>query len=339
MKIESNRSLKEFNTFGIDVNAKLFASVQTLDELKEVLNTPAARNNELLFLGGGSNMLLKSDLDKFVIKLELDGIEVLKENDESVLVKSGAGVVWHEFVMHTLDKGWFGLENLSLIPGSVGASPIQNIGAYGVEIKDRFEFLEALNLDTLEIEQFNLSDCNFGYRESVFKRGLKGKYVITSVVYRLSKSPQLNTSYGIINQQLDEMGITNPSPKDVSNAVIAIRQSKLPDPKEIGNSGSFFKNPIVETSIAEKIKENYPNMPSYPVDEDHMKLAAGWLIEQAGWKGKQIDNYGVHKKQALVLVNYGGATGEQIYKLSTDIINSVKDKFGVALEREVNIIE
>lgn len=339
MKIVSDQSLKEFNTFGIDVSSKLFASVQTLEELRDVLRTPEAKSNELLFLGGGSNMLLKGDLNKFVIKLELNGIEVLEENLESVLVKSEAGVVWHQFVMYTLDKGWYGLENLSLIPGSVGASPIQNIGAYGVEIKDRFEYLEALNLETLEIERFNLSECNFGYRESVFKRDLKGKYVITSVVYRLSKSPQLNTSYGIINQQLEEMGISDPTPKDVSNAVIAIRQSKLPDPKEIGNSGSFFKNPIVSISIAEKIKENYPNIPSYSVDDKHVKLAAGWLIEQAGWKGKQIDNYGVHKKQALVLVNYGGATGEEIYNLSSDIINSVNEKFGVKLEREVNIIE
>lgn len=338
MKIVSDHSLKEFNTFGIEVKAKFFTRVVNLDELKEALNSPEAKENEVLFLGGGSNMLLTGDLDKFVIRLELDGIDLLNEDDNSILVRSGAGVVWHEFVMYALDQGWYGLENLSLIPGSVGASPIQNIGAYGVEIKDRFEYLEALNLDTLDIERFNLSECKFGYRESVFKQELKGKYVITSVVYRLSKSPVINTSYGIINQQLEEMGVSNPTPKDVSNAVIAIRQSKLPDPKEIGNSGSFFKNPIVSIDLAQKVKESFPDMPSYPVNNTHVKLAAGWLIEQTGWKGKQIKNYGVHKKQALVLVNYGGATGGEIFQLSQDIIDSVQEKFGVKLEREVNII-
>jgi UDP-N-acetylmuramate dehydrogenase len=339
MKILTNQSLKEFNTFGIDVKAKLFAKVTTIDELKEVLRTEEAKTAELLFLGGGSNMLLKGDLDKFVIKLELSGIDLLEEGGKEVLISSGAGVVWHDFVMHTLDQGWFGLENLSLIPGCVGASPIQNIGAYGVEIKDRFEYLEALNLSTLEIEKFDLNACQFGYRESVFKQALKGKYVIVNVAYRLSKVPSVNTSYGAINQQLEDMGIANPSPKDVSNAVIAIRQSKLPDPKEIGNSGSFFKNPIVKKEVAEKLKEQHTNMPSYPVNDQEVKLAAGWLIDQSGWKGRQIDNYGVHKMQALVLVNYGGATGQQIFNLSEDIIKDVHEKFGVTLEREVNIIE
>lgn len=339
MKIKSDHSLKEFNTFGIDVKAKYFTRVANLNELKDVLNSKESQEMEILFLGGGSNMLLKGDLNKLVIKLELEGIDLLDENENDVLVRSGAGVVWHDFVLFTLDKGWFGLENLSLIPGSVGASPIQNIGAYGVEIKDRFEYLEALNLNTLEVERFDLKDCKFGYRESVFKQELKGKYVIISVVYRLTKSPNINTSYGIINQQLEEMGVLDPTPKDVSNAVIAIRQSKLPDPKKIGNSGSFFKNPVVVKELADKLKASFPNMPSYLVDDQHVKLAAGWLIEQAGWKGKQIDNYGVHKMQALVLVNYGGATGDQIFQLSQDIIDSVKSKFGVELEREVNIIE
>ncbi|MCB9195429.1 MAG: UDP-N-acetylmuramate dehydrogenase [Flavobacteriales bacterium] len=339
MKIKSDHSLKEFNTFGIDVKAKYFARVANLNELMDVLNSKESREMEILFLGGGSNMLLKGDLNKLVIKLELEGIDLLDENENDVLVRSGAGVVWHDFVLYTLDKGWFGLENLSLIPGSVGASPIQNIGAYGVEIKDRFEYLEALNLNTLEVERFDLKDCKFGYRESVFKQELKGKYVIISVVYRLTKSPNINTSYGIINQQLEEMGVLDPTPKDVSNAVIAIRQSKLPDPKKIGNSGSFFKNPVVVKELADKVKASFPNIPSYLVDDKHVKLAAGWLIEQAGWKGKRIDNYGVHKMQALVLVNYGGASGDQIFQLSQDIIDSVKSKFGVELEREVNIIE
>ncbi len=338
MKIVSNQSLKDLNTFGIDVKAKLFVAVSSVDQLKEVLQSAPAQTEEIMFLGGGSNMLLKGDLDKLVIKLDLKGIEKLEENDQEILVQSGAGVVWHEFVMYTLKQGWYGLENLSLIPGNVGASPIQNIGAYGVEIKDRFAYLDALNLKTLEVERFHLSDCEFGYRESVFKRKFKGKYVITSVVYRLSKTARLNTSYGAINHQLEEMGIKDPTPIDVSNAVIAIRQSKLPDPKEIGNSGSFFKNPIVPISLADKIREQHPEMPSYPVDKDQVKLAAGWLIDQAGWKGKTLGNYGVHKKQALVLVNYGGASGEQIYQLSEDIIQDIRSKFGVMLEREVNII-
>lgn len=338
MNIVSNQSLQGFNTFGIDVKAKLFTVVTTIDELVQVLNTEEAKTNELLVLGGGSNMLLTGDLNKFVIKLELEGINLVKEEGDVVLISAEAGVVWHDFVLHTINEGWFGLENLSLIPGCVGASPIQNIGAYGVEIKDRFEYLEALNVETLEVEQFDLKTCQFGYRESIFKRKLKGKYIITKVIYRLSTLPNLNTSYGAINNQLIEMGIENPTPKNVSDAVIVIRQSKLPDPEKIGNSGSFFKNPIVERTLAETVKEDHPNMPSYPVDDTHVKLAAGWLIEQAGWKGKQIGNYGVHKKQALVLVNYGGASGNEIYQLSEDIISSVNEKFGVTLEREVNII-
>lgn len=339
MEISSDRSLKEFNTFGIDVSARYFVIVKSVEELKEVLESEESKELPVLFLGGGSNMLLKDDLKTFVVKLELAGIEMMEESEDEVLVKVGAGVVWHELVLHTLEQGWFGLENLSLIPGSVGASPIQNIGAYGVEIKDRFEYLEALNLTTHQLERFDLEDCKFGYRESVFKRELKGKYVITSVVYRLSKIPNVNTSYGIINQQLAEMGISAPTPKDVSDAVIAIRQSKLPDPSEIGNSGSFFKNPIVPIEVAEELKKKHENMPSYPVDDSRVKLAAGWLIDQAGWKGKTFGNYGVHKKQALVLVNYGGASGQEIYGLSEQIIADIKEKYGIELEREVNIIE
>lgn len=338
MEILKDQSLKKYNTFGIDVKVKYFAVAKNIEDLKTLLKSEEARSTELLVLGGGSNMLLTNDLDAFVIKLELEGIQKLEEDGDSVLVASGAGVVWHDFVIYTLDNGWYGLENLSLIPGSVGASPIQNIGAYGVEIKDRMEYLEALNLTTYEIEKFSLKACDFGYRESVFKSHLKGQYIITNVVFKLTKNPKLNTSYGAIDQQLREMGITSPTPKDVSKAVIEIRRSKLPDPKEIGNSGSFFKNPVVGKEVAENIKLNYPDMPAYPVDTDHVKLAAGWLIEQAGWKGKTIDNYGVHKKQALVLVNYGGATGKQIFDLSSDIIRSIEDKFGVTLEREVNII-
>lgn len=284
-------------------------------------------------------MLILNDLNYLVIKLELLGMSLEQEAGEDVLVSSGAGEVWHDFVLYTLDNGWYGLENLSLIPGSVGASPIQNIGAYGVELKDHLEYLEALNKETLQLETFTKEDCHFGYRESIFKGALKGKYIITRVIYRLSKNGKINSSYGAISQQLETMGITDPTPKDISNAVIAIRRSKLPDPKEIGNSGSFFKNPIVPNDLFEILQKDYDDIPSYPVDETQVKIPAGWLIEKAGWKGKRFGSHGVHPHQALVLVNYGGATGEEIYALSSDIISSIEKKFGITLEREVNIIK
>jgi len=337
MSIQQQISLKPYNTFGLDVKAKYFVEVTDEHQLIEVLKSDIAVNNELFILGGGSNLLLTKDVDALVIKMSIKAVQVLEDFEEEVLLAGGAGEEWHEFVMKSLELNCFGLENLSLIPGCVGASPMQNIGAYGVEIKDRFEYLEALNLKTLKIEKFDNAACEFGYRESVFKRKLKGQYIITKVVFRLSKSPKLNTSYGAIEVELKNQGISNPTPKDVSNAVIAIRQSKLPDPKEIGNSGSFFKNPVVTLSVLNKIKSNYPDVVAYEVDKQNFKLAAGWLIENAGWKGKTIGTYGVHKKQALVLVNYGGALGKDIYKLSADIIASVEEKYGVTLEREVNI--
>lgn len=337
MRIQENVSLKAYNTFGLEVSCSYFVEVTTVEELIAVLKTDTYHNNELFILGGGSNLLLTKDVDALVVKISISGVEKLEENDTEVLLAGGAGEVWHEFVMKSLDLNCFGLENLSLIPGCVGASPMQNIGAYGVEIKDKFEYLEALNISTLELEKFDTDSCEFGYRESVFKRKLKGKYIITKVVFRLSKNIDLNTSYGAIEEELKLRNIKNPSPKDVSNAVIAIRESKLPNPKEIGNSGSFFKNPVISVSLLNKIKSRFPDVVHYKVDDEHFKLAAGWLIEQAGWKGKTINNYGVHKKQALVLVNYGGSKGSDIYQLSEDIIASVKDKYGVELEREVNI--
>ena len=337
MKIEENYSLKKLNTFGLDVKCSYFAEVKTVEELKECLNSDNAKTKEIFILGGGSNLLLTGDLNFFVIKISIKGIQVVEENDHQVLLAGGAGEVWHEFVLKTLELNFYGLENLSLIPGCVGASPMQNIGAYGVEIKDRFEYLEALNVKTLEIEKFDAESCEFGYRESVFKRKLKGQYIITKVVFKLNKTFELNTSYGAIETELNARGIVNPSPKDVSDAVIAIRQSKLPDPKEIGNSGSFFKNPVVDISLLKSIQTIYPDVVNYQVDENNFKLAAGWLIEQAGWKGKTIGTHGVHKNQALVLVNYGGSSGKDIFQLSEDIIESIFTKFGVKLEREVNI--
>jgi UDP-N-acetylmuramate dehydrogenase len=255
-----------------------------------------------------------------------------------VIVESGAGEVWHELVLYCIQNGWAGIENLSLIPGSVGASPMQNIGAYGVEIKDVFSYLSAINIATGELEIFNAEQCNFAYRESVFKQALKGKYIICYVAFKLSKKAIKNTTYGAIEDELKKMGISNPSIEDISKAVISIRQSKLPNPAVIGNAGSFFKNPIVSEELVKKLQEIYPDIPNYPSTNGTKKLAAGWLIEKAGWKGKTIGNIGVHKNQALVLVNYGGGTGEEILALSTAIIEDIKSKFKVELEREVNIM-
>ncbi len=335
--IKSDVSLKQFNTFGIDVAAHFFAEAQNEDQVRSIIQTKEFLSNSNLILGGGSNVLFTKDFDGIVLRNAIQGIEVVKETNDYVLVKAGGGVVWHEFVLYCINQGWYGVENLSLIPGSVGASPMQNIGAYGVEIKEVFHELEAINLKTGEIDYFDNSDCEFGYRESVFKNKHKGEYLISRVTYKLKKKADFKISYGAIEKQLEAMGIQELSVKSVSDAVIAIRQSKLPDPKEIGNSGSFFKNPIVTKSLFDKVKSEYPDLVAYPAGENEMKLAAGWLIDQAGWKGKTIGNYGVHKNQALVLVNYGGATGKQIYDLSEEILISIKEKFGVQLEREVNI--
>lgn len=334
--IQSNVDLQPYNTFGLSCKAKRFATFKNAEKLAEILSQKGT--DELLVLGGGSNILLTKDFDGLVIKNEVLGFDVIESDDTSVLVESGAGEVWHEFVMKCIDEGFGGIENLSLIPGSVGASPMQNIGAYGVEIKDTFDSLQAYHIESGEVHTFNHEQCEFGYRESVFKRALKGQYIILSVRFRLSKAHTLNTSYGAIETELQEMGIDNPSIKDVSNAVINIRSSKLPDPKKIGNAGSFFKNPVVEQKSVDAIAERYEQFPQYPAPNGKIKLAAGWLIEQAGWKGKDFGTFGVHKNQALVLVNYGGAQGSQIYDLSEKIIQDVQSKFGITLEREVNMI-
>ena len=333
---QENVNLKSYTTFGIDSNAALFASFSDTESLKNLLELSA--NNQITILGGGSNMLLTKDIEGVVLKNEILGIKVVEETEESVLLKVGGGVVWHDFVLYTIENKYFGVENLSLIPGSVGASPMQNIGAYGVEIKDTFEKLEALHIVNKNVETFTHQQCEFGYRESVFKRKLKGEYIITNVYFRLSKNPSLNTSYGAINTELAEKGIISPTIKDVSDAVISIRKSKLPDPKELGNAGSFFKNPVVPKIILQKIKETYPMVPFYLINDDEVKIPAGWLIETSGWKGKKVGNCGVHTKQALVLVNYGGATGKEVFDLSQQIIDEVYNKFSILLEREVNIL-
>jgi UDP-N-acetylmuramate dehydrogenase len=337
MKIQENISLQPYNTFGIDKKARFFVIVSSILDLKEAL--AYAKRNELktIFLGGGSNILLTEDLNALIIKIEIKGIELLKETEDHVLVEVGAGENWHEWVLYTIQNDWAGIENLSLIPGTVGASPMQNIGAYGVELKDVFHSLRALNRSTGEVETFDAEQCEFGYRESVFKHKLKDVYVICYVTFQLSKKPVFHTEYGIIRDVLAEKGVRDLSIKAISDAVIAIRQSKLPDPKKIGNAGSFFKNPTIDLEFFEKLKSEFPEIPAYPVPEG-MKLAAGWLIEKAGWKGKRVGNIGVHDKQALVLVNHGNGDGKAIAELSKEIRDSVREKFGVELHPEVNFL-
>lgn len=336
--LDENTSLKPYNTFGIEVSAAYYAKFNSVNSLKLLLQQNAGL--PIFILGGGSNVLFTKDYNGLVLKNEILGFKTIEENNTSIVIEAGAGMNWHSFVLKCIDINYGGIENLSLIPGNIGASPMQNIGAYGVEIKDVFEYLDAVHIKSGEVKRFHKSDCAFGYRESVFKRKLKGEYIICRVAYRLSKNKhKLNTSYGAIENELQNMQITNPTIRDVSNAVIAIRQSKLPDPKEIGNAGSFFKNPVVSQKKLEKLLDKYPSIPNYPSTENKAKLAAGWLIEQAGWKGKTFDErYGVHKKQALVLVNYNDAKGQEILRLSEDIIADVAFKFDVHLEREVNIL-
>ena len=335
--LQRNKSLLAFNTFGIDATASHFSSFDSIASLKELLLN---RDDMPLFiLGGGSNILFTQDFNGLVLKNEILGFEILEENEETVLVNAGAGMNWHEFVLKCISLDYGGVENLSLIPGNVGASPMQNIGAYGTEIKDVFEFLDAVHISSGTIQRFTNEECAFGYRESIFKNKVKGEYVICHVGFRLSKKHILNTSYGAIEAALQDQNIKDPKIKDISNAVISIRQSKLPDPKVIGNAGSFFKNPIVSKKKLTQLLDQHPEIPNYPSGEDAAKLAAGWLIEQSGWKGKVIEaRYGVHKKQALVLVNYKDAKGSEILNLSLQIINDVEQKFGVRLEREVNIL-
>ncbi|MET3128539.1 UDP-N-acetylmuramate dehydrogenase [Arcicella rosea] len=338
MNIQQNISLKPFNTFGLEASAQYFVEVNTVEELKDILQNPDFKNLDKLFLGGGSNLLLTKNYEGLVIKIALKGVEKVFEDENSVHVKAGAGEIWHQFVMFCVENHYAGIENLSLIPGTVGAAPMQNIGAYGVEIKDVFQELQALNLETLEIETFSLTDCQFGYRESVFKHALKGKYVITSVTFHLNKVATFKTAYGDIQKTLAEMNVTALSIKAVSDAVISIRRSKLPDPAEIGNSGSFFKNPEIPIEQYKQILIEYPTLPSYPINENTVKVPAGWLIEQAGWKGFRDGQIGVHARQALVLVNYGGGNGNEIKKLAEKVQQSVLDKFGIKLTPEVNYI-
>ena len=337
MIISNNKSLKQYNTFGIDAHAKFFVSVQTVDELIDILELK--EYPQKFILGGGSNMLLTQDIDALVIHLDLKGIEIISENQEVVIVKAYAGENWHEFVLWCLEHNFGGIENLSLIPGNVGSAPLQNIGAYGVELKDVFESCNAIDLESKTLRTFSNSECKFDYRNSTFKQENKGKFIITSVNFKLTKqNHNIKTSYGTIKEELQLMEIEDPSIHDVSKAVISIRSSKLPDPKVIGNSGSFFKNPIIPRSHFMELKNNFPEMPSYVVSNEEIKVPAGWLIEKAGFKGKRFGNFGVHDKQALVLVNYDDAKGRDIHELSKLIQLTIKRIFNINLEAEVNII-
>jgi UDP-N-acetylmuramate dehydrogenase len=337
MEIQHNFSLKKYNTFGIEAKAKLFVAVQSQEDLKNIL--AANQSQQKFILGGGSNMLLTKDIDALVIHIDLKGKKITAENEDFVWVESQAGENWHEFVLWTIAQNFGGLENMSLIPGNVGTTPVQNIGAYGTEIKDTFVSCEAMTIENQAIKTFNKEECQFGYRESVFKNEAKNQYVITSVVFKLSKrNHKINISYGDISAELTKNDITNPTLKDVSNAVIAIRQSKLPDPKELGNSGSFFKNPILLRSDFEKIHKQFPEMKYFDISETQVKVPAGWLIEQAGFKGKRFGDAGIHKNQALVLVNYGNASGQEILNVSKDIQKTIFSIFGIHIEAEVNII-
>jgi UDP-N-acetylmuramate dehydrogenase len=337
MEIQNNFSLKNYNTFGIEAKAKQFVSVHSVAELRTILHEN--KSHLIFILGGGSNMLLTKDIDALVIHVDLKGRKIVKENEDYVWVESQAGESWHEFVLWTIDQNFGGLENMSLIPGNVGTTPVQNIGAYGTEIKDTFDSCEALKIENQEIKTFTKDECHFGYRESIFKNEVKDQYIITSVVFKLTKrNHKINISYGDISGELAKNNITNPSLKDVSNAVIAIRKSKLPDPKELGNSGSFFKNPILLKTDFDKIHLKFPEMKFYEVSETEVKVPAGWLIEQAGFKGKRFGDAGIHKNQALVLVNYGNATGQEILEVSKDIQDTIYKIFGIHIEAEVNVI-
>lgn len=337
MQILKEVSLKSYNTFGIDAKASHFISINSITDLKAVLKL---KEYPIKFiLGGGSNMLLTKDMEALVIHINLKGIEIIKENAQQVYVKSNAGENWHDLVIWCLDHDFGGLENLSLIPGNVGSAPIQNIGAYGIELKDVFESCEAIDIESMEMRTFTFEECKFGYRESIFKQEVKGRYIITSVTFKLTQNSHvLHTKYGAIDSELREQHITTPTIQDVSKAVIAIRKSKLPDPKEIGNSGSFFKNPIISTKKLEILKLNFPEIPSYIISDTEVKIPAGWLIEKAGFKGKTLGAYGVHKNQALVLVNYGNAKGRDIYNLALIIQNTIFRIFKIHIETEVNIL-
>jgi UDP-N-acetylmuramate dehydrogenase len=336
---QEHASLQHLNTFRIAARARVLTHIDSLEDLHELTQHHYFTESRRLILGGGSNILFTRDFDGLMIKVNITGKSVIEESDHHVLVSAGAGENWHAFVQHCIDQDWGGLENLSLIPGTVGAAPIQNIGAYGVELQKVIEYVDGVDLTSGVHRRLNREECQFGYRESVFKHLLRENFFISSITLRLTKKDHhLDTRYGAIQEVLDRNKITQPTIRDVGDAVIAIRRSKLPDPAVIGNAGSFFKNPTVRVEVADALRKDHPSMPSYPVDSQHVKIPAGWLIEQCGWKGKRMGHVGVHEQQALVLVNFGGAKGEEIFVLATKIQESVNKTFGVFLMTEVNII-
>lgn len=336
--IQENISLLSFNTFGIDAKARYFTTINTLDEAVSLFETSLFKQKHL-FLGGGSNILFTRDFDGLVCKVNLKGIEKVVEHREGLTIKVSAGEQWHQVVRYCVEQDWGGIENLSLIPGTTGASPIQNIGAYGLEIKDVIHSVEALDIETGELKVFDAPSCQFGYRESIFKLDLKNKFLIVSVSLNLTKHHHnLTLGYEALHNELIKKGIVHPSVRDISDTVMDIRQQKLPNPALIGNAGSFFKNPIIDLKSWENLKKNFPSIPGYPEAGNKIKVPAAWLIEQCGWKGKTVGPVGVHKNQALVLVNYGQGCGEDILRLAMDIIASVKEKFDIPLQPEVNII-
>jgi UDP-N-acetylmuramate dehydrogenase len=341
LNVQSNVSLKPYNTFGIQATARYWVDIQHLNDLQTLLQLDEYNDVPKLILGGGSNLLLTRDFDGMVVRVNIQGIELVREDEQHWWLKAGAGVNWHAFVLYCVKRGYAGVENLSLIPGTVGAAPMQNIGAYGVEIEQVFDSLEAINRQTGETRTFTHAECEFGYRESIFKHQLKGEYILVSVTFRLDKQPTFHTSYGAIQETLDQMGVAPDklSIKAISDAVIRIRQSKLPDPTQIGNAGSFFKNPEISQAQFETLKAQFPELPGYPLSaSSKVKVPAGWLIEQAGWKGYRRGDAGVHAKQALVLVNYGSAVGSEILELAKDVQRSVKEQFGIEITPEVNVV-
>ncbi|MEO1010372.1 MAG: UDP-N-acetylmuramate dehydrogenase [Bacteroidota bacterium] len=338
MNIRQNISLKSYNTFGVEANARFFVEINSLDQLDMALRLKGYP--EKFILSGGSNMLLTRDLEALVLYINIKGKTIVSENGDTVVLKVMAGENWHQLVLWTLERGYGGLENMSLIPGNTGTAPIQNIGAYGVELKDVFEGCQAMDIHNRSLRYFNREECKFGYRDSYFKNEGKGKYIIVSVTLRLSKANHnLNTSYGAIEAELSQQGVDEPTITDISKAVISIRQSKLPDPDKLGNSGSFFKNPIVDFKTFDRLVKKHPNIPHYQISQNSYKIPAGWLIEQCGLKGKRIGDAGVHEKQALVLVNHGGASGKEVLDLAYKVMAHVKETFDIAIRPEVNIIK
>jgi UDP-N-acetylmuramate dehydrogenase len=337
MEILENYDLKNLNTFGISAKAKFFAEISSEEALKELMSSSEYKNNQKLILGGGSNILFTKDFDGIVIRNKLEGITLIKENEDHVWIKAMSGVIWHELVTFAVSKSLWGIENLSLIPGTVGGAPMQNIGAYGVELEKTLENVEAYDLASGEKRIFSKEECQLGYRDSIFKQEVKGKYFISAITLRLSKKDDRNISYKILKDHLEKNNITVESPKDISIAVSDIRRSKLPDPKVIGNAGSFFKNVFVAEEKLSELKKVFPELPSFQ-EGGTVKIPSGWLVEQCGWKGKRVGKVGVHDRQALVLVNYGGATGQEVYDLAQEIIKCVYEKFGLTLVTEVNLI-